>query len=143
MQLMLLCPVEVCQLIQEQFLKPGWPFVDRFFHIAHFGIKDNKFATPEAAACLFRPCHKYTIMETLKSESVTVRTPAGYQEYKMEEKDHGDLVVYDIFRDDHYLLTLAGDGSILFMNFDADEKDKEIFNLSHLNIFIEKIKAHT
>jgi hypothetical protein len=82
-------------------------------------------------------------METLKSESVTVRTPAGYQEYKMEEKDHGDLVVYDIFRDDHYLLTLAGDGSILFMNFDADEKDKEIFNLSHLNIFIEKIKAHT
>jgi hypothetical protein len=82
-------------------------------------------------------------METLKNESVTVRTPAGNQEYRMEEKDHGDLVVYDIFRRDQYLLTLAGDGSILFMNFDADEKDKEIFKLSHLNVFIEKIKAHT
>jgi hypothetical protein len=29
------------------------------------------------------------------------------------------------------------------MNFDADEKDKEIFQLSNLNVFIEKIKAHT
>jgi hypothetical protein len=58
------------------------------------------------------------------------------------EKDHGDLVVYDVFRDDQYLLTLAGDGSILFMNFDADEKDKEVFQLSNLNVFVEKIKAH-
>ena len=69
--------------------------------------------------------------------------PSGFEEYRMEEKDHGDLVVYDIFREDNYLLTLAGDGSILFMNFDADEKDKEIFKLSSLNVFIEKIKAHT
>jgi hypothetical protein len=27
------------------------------------------------------------------------------------------------------------------MNFDADEKDREIFKLSHLNTFIEKIKT--
>jgi hypothetical protein len=81
-------------------------------------------------------------MESLKTESVRVRLPGGWEEYKMEEKDHGDLIVYDIFRQDQYLLTLAGDGSILFMNFDADEKDKEIFKLSHLHVFIEKIKAH-
>lgn len=81
-------------------------------------------------------------MESLKTESVRVRLPGGWEEYKMEEKDHGDLIVYDIFHQDHYLLTLAGDGSILFMNFDADEKDKEIFKLSHLHVFIEKIKAH-
>jgi hypothetical protein len=82
-------------------------------------------------------------MESLRTESVKVRLPGGWRDYRMEEKDHGDLVVYDIFRDNHYLLTLAGDGSILFMNFDADEKDKEIFQLSNLNVFIEKIKAHT
>lgn len=81
-------------------------------------------------------------MESLKTESVRVRLPGGWEEYTMEEKDHGDLIVYDIFRQDQYLLTLAGDGSILFMNFDADEKDKEIFKLSHLHVFIEKIKAH-
>lgn len=82
-------------------------------------------------------------MESLKTESVRVRTPDGWEEYRMEEKDHGDLVVYDIFRRDQYLLTLAGDGSILFMNFDADEKEKEIFKLSHLNTLVEKLKAHT
>jgi hypothetical protein len=82
-------------------------------------------------------------METLKTELVRVRIPGGWKEFRMEEKDHGDLVVYDIFHHDRYLLTLAGDGSILFMNFDADEKDKEIFKLSYLNVFIEKLKAHT
>ena len=82
-------------------------------------------------------------METLKNELVRIRTARGNEEYRMEEKDHGDLVVYDIYHNEHYLLTMAGDGSILFMNFDADEKDKEIFKLSHLNLFIEKIRAHT
>jgi hypothetical protein len=81
-------------------------------------------------------------METLKTESVKIRLPEGSQEYTVKEKDHGDLVVYDIFRDDQYLLTLARDGSILFMNFDADEKDKEVFQLSNLNVFVEKLKAH-
>ncbi|HET6255980.1 MAG TPA: hypothetical protein VFE32_18025 [Puia sp.] len=81
-------------------------------------------------------------METLKNEPIRIRTSRGYEEYRMEEKDHGDLVVYDIFHDKDYLLTLAADGSILFMNFDAGETDKEIFKLSHLNVFIEKMKAH-
>jgi hypothetical protein len=81
-------------------------------------------------------------METLKTESLKIRFPEGSREYTMKEKDHGDLVVYDIFREDHYLLTLAGDGSILFMNFAADEKDKEVFHLTNLNVFVEKIKAH-
>ena len=82
-------------------------------------------------------------MENLKTESIKILVNDGTEEYVAEEKDHGDLVVYDIYRKDHYLLTLASDGSILFMNFDADEKDREIFKLSHLNRFIEKIKAHS
>jgi hypothetical protein len=79
-------------------------------------------------------------MENLKTELIKIRVNHGTEEYVAEEKDHGDLVVYDISRAGHYLLTLSRDGSILFMNFDADEKDKEIFKLSHLNTFIEKIK---
>ena len=80
-------------------------------------------------------------MENLKTELLKIRINDGTEEYVAEEKDHGDLVVYDISHGGHYLLTLALDGSILFMNFDTDEKDKEIFKLSHLNTFIEKIKA--
>jgi hypothetical protein len=78
-------------------------------------------------------------MENLKTESVKIRVNGGTEEYSIQEKDHGDLVVYDIYRKDHYLLTLSRDGSILFMNFNADEKDKEIFKLSHLNLFIEEL----
>ena len=82
-------------------------------------------------------------MENLKTESIEIGVEDGTEKYDIVEKDHGDLVVYDIYRKDHYLLTLAGDGSILFMNFDADEKDRGIFKLSNLNRFIEKIKAHS
>jgi hypothetical protein len=81
-------------------------------------------------------------METLRTEAIQVRAPEGYEEYTIQEKDYGDLVVYDIFHHDQYLLTMAGDGSILFMNFDADDKDKELFKLANLNSFVEKIKAH-
>ena len=80
-------------------------------------------------------------MENLMTESVMINISGGAEEYILQEKDHGDLVVYDIYHNDHYLLTLAKDGSILFMNFDADEKDKEIFKLSHLNRFVERIQA--
>lgn len=80
-------------------------------------------------------------MENLKTEPITIKINEGAEEYLLQEKDHGDIVVYDIYRKDHYLLTLAKDGRILFMNFEADEKDKEIFKLSHLSRFIEMIQA--
>jgi len=80
-------------------------------------------------------------MENLTTESVTINMKGGAEEYVIQEKDHGDLVVYDIYHNDQYLLTLAKDGSILFMNFDANEKDKEIFKLAHLNRFAERIQA--
>jgi hypothetical protein len=80
-------------------------------------------------------------MEVLASESVKIEGPEGNEEYVLNEKDHGDLIVYDIYRKGRYLLTMAGDGSILFMNFDADPGDRELFKLSHLNRFIEKIRS--
>jgi hypothetical protein len=80
-------------------------------------------------------------MENLKTEPINIQDGNGTEEYVIRENDHGDLIVYDIYRKGHYLLTLAKDGSILFMNFDADPEDKEIFKLSHLNQFIERIQA--
>jgi hypothetical protein len=80
-------------------------------------------------------------MENLASESVKIEGPEGNEEYLLNEKDHGDMIVYDIYRKGRYLLTMASDGSILFMNFDADPGDKELFTLSHLNRFIEKIQS--
>lgn len=80
-------------------------------------------------------------MEKLKTEPMQILGGDGPEEYLIQEKDHGDMVVYDIFRKDHYLLTMAMDGSILFMNFDAEPEDKEVFKLSRLNQFIEKIQA--
>ena len=80
-------------------------------------------------------------MENLSTESVSIDVGHGPEEYSLQEKDFGDLVVYDIYRQDRYLLTLSRDGSILFMNFDADEKDKKIFKLSSLDLFIDKLAA--
>jgi len=80
-------------------------------------------------------------MEQLKTEPVRIRAGEEDQEYLLKEKDHGDQIVYDIYRKDHYLMTLGRDGSILFINFAVDPEDKEIFKLSHLNQFVEKIQA--
>ncbi|HEV9035138.1 MAG TPA: hypothetical protein VGQ51_00905 [Puia sp.] len=80
-------------------------------------------------------------MEKLKTAPVQIDGGDGPEDYVVQEKDYGDMVVYDIFRKDHYLLTMARDGSILFMNFDAEPGDKEVFKLSRLNQFIEKIQA--
>jgi len=80
-------------------------------------------------------------MENLKTEPIRIEGGDGPEEYVVREKDYGDMVVYDIYRQDHYLLTMAKDGSILFMNFDAPPEDKEVFKLSRLNQFIEKIQT--
>jgi len=79
-------------------------------------------------------------MQNLKTDLITISINGGLVEYEVKEKDHGDLIVYDIFLKDHYLLTLSKEGDILFMNFDADEPEKEIFKLSFLNQFIDKLK---
>jgi hypothetical protein len=99
-------------------------------------------STPVRLARIFKVLIKKH-MEKLRTESIEIGAEDGTEQYDIQEKDHGDLVVYDIYRKDHYLLTLSGDGSILFMNFNADEKDREIFKLSHLNRIIEKIKEHS
>jgi len=80
-------------------------------------------------------------MENLKTQSVKIQSGNSSEEYQLKEKDHGDLVVYDISRKDQYLMTIAKDGSILFMNFDAPAPEREIFKLSILNQFVEKIKS--
>ena len=79
-------------------------------------------------------------MEDLGTEPIKIQGINGQEEYLVTEKDYGDLVVYDIYHNNHYLLTLSKDGSILFMNFDADDDEKEIFKLSHLDQFIERVK---
>jgi hypothetical protein len=80
-------------------------------------------------------------MEDLTTEAIKITIGGKPTEYLVREKDHGDLVVFDILREDHYLLTLSKEGDILFMNFAAEEAEKEIFKLSCLNQFIEQIKA--
>jgi len=80
-------------------------------------------------------------MENLKTQSIKINLQGVSEEYQLKENDHGDLVVYDIFKDGQFLMTIAKDGSILFMNFDAPVPDKEIFKLSFLNQFVEKIKS--
>jgi hypothetical protein len=82
-------------------------------------------------------------MEKLANKRVKIDGPEGFQEYTLQEKDHGDLIVYDIYRKDRYLLTMAPDGSILFMNFDADAEDKKLFKLSLLNHFAEEIRSQS
>lgn len=80
-------------------------------------------------------------MQNLRTQSVKIQRGNALEEYLLKEKDHGDLVVYDISKKDQYLMTIAKDGSILFMNFDAPDPEKEIFKLSVLNQFVEEIKT--
>jgi hypothetical protein len=79
-------------------------------------------------------------MENLRTEPVSIIRNGITEEYQLEEKDHGDMVVYDIFRKDHYLMTLSKEGDILFMNFEVADNEREIFKLSFLNQFIDHIK---
>ncbi|HWK07152.1 MAG TPA: hypothetical protein VNS58_26150 [Puia sp.] len=79
-------------------------------------------------------------MENLKTEPVKIQRSGKTEEYQLKEKDHGDEVVYDISRNDHYLLTLSKDGDILFMNFDAPAEERQLFDLSFLSQFIDLIK---
>jgi hypothetical protein len=79
-------------------------------------------------------------MENLRTELVQIQREGAWEEYQINERDHGDLVVYDISRNDHYLLTLSKEGDILFMNFDATDAEREIFKLSFLSPFIDLIK---
>ncbi len=80
-------------------------------------------------------------MENLRTELVKVEGADGPEEFVLQEKDHGDIVVYDIYHKGRYLMTLANDGSILYMNFDAPDVDKELFKLPNLYPFIEKIAS--
>jgi hypothetical protein len=78
-------------------------------------------------------------MENLKTESVKIQREGITEEYQIKEKDHGDLLVYDVFRNDHYLLTLSKEGDILFMNFDLAADERKIFKLSYLKQFVDQI----
>jgi hypothetical protein len=80
-------------------------------------------------------------MELLKTEPVRIDGPDGPEEFVLKEKDHGDMVCYDIYRQGRYLMTLAADGGILFMNFEAVEGDKELFKIPYLSQLLEKIQS--
>ena len=80
-------------------------------------------------------------MENLRTQSISLEHQGIKEEYQVKEKDHGDEVVYDIFRKDHYLLTIAKDASILFMDADVSEDEKAIFNSSYLHQIIDTIQA--
>ena len=79
-------------------------------------------------------------MEKLATQSVLLQRDGRQEEYQLHEKDYGDEVVFDVSRKDKYLMTIAKDGSILFMNFDAADEDKKIFKLSYLHQLVDAIK---
>lgn len=78
-------------------------------------------------------------METLRKEAIRIKGPDGPEEFLLEEKDFGDLVVFDVYHKGQNLMTLASDGGILFMNFGARDEDKQFFKLSYLNQFVDKM----
>jgi len=82
-------------------------------------------------------------MENLKTQSIVLESQGIKEEYQVREKDHGDEVVYDIFRKEHYLLTLAKDATILFMDADVPAAEKEIFNPAFLHRMIDTIQARS
>jgi hypothetical protein len=78
-------------------------------------------------------------MENLSTERIG--TNKTEEEFVLQEKDHGDTVVYDVYRKGHCLMTLSDEGNILFMNLNVTDGDRELFELTRLNEFIEKIAS--
>lgn len=78
-------------------------------------------------------------MENLRTELIRIQREGKMEEYTIMERDHGDLVVYDVYLRGHYLLTITADGGILFMNFNVPDEEREVFNLSVLHGLVEKL----
>ena len=78
-------------------------------------------------------------MENLSTE--VVETNLAEEEFVLQEKDHGDAVVYDVYRKGHCLMTLSDEGNILFMNLNVTDGDRSLFQLDRLNEFMEKIAS--
>lgn len=78
-------------------------------------------------------------MENLSTE--TIEKNKAEEEFVLQEKDQGDALVYDVYRKGHCLMTLSDEGNILFMNFNVTDEDRELFDLTRLNEFIEKIAS--
>jgi len=78
-------------------------------------------------------------METLRKESFTINGPDGTEEFLLEEKDFGDMIVFDVNHKGRNLMTLGRDGAIVFLNFDVPKEDKQFFRLSYLTRFVEKM----
>jgi hypothetical protein len=80
-------------------------------------------------------------MENLKTLTITIPREGIDRKYEVKERDHGDLIVYDIFLKNDYLLTTSREGDILFMNFEASPEDQETFKLTFLRQVVDKIKS--
>jgi hypothetical protein len=79
-------------------------------------------------------------MEDLKTASVRIFNEGKEEEFTIREKDYGDDIVYDVLQGEQYLMTLSREGSILFMNFEVDDRSREIFKLSNLHRFVDEIE---
>jgi hypothetical protein len=78
-------------------------------------------------------------MVTLRKESIQLTGPNGMEEFVLEEKDFGDMIVFDVFHAGKNLMTLGKDGAIIFMNFEVAQGQKHFLNVYFLTQFVEKM----
>lgn len=78
-------------------------------------------------------------MEELQTKTMTVSVSGKIISCKIQEKDFGDLIVYDVFGDNNYLFTLTQKGDVLFHESEMTQQ-KTIMDPRQLNELIEMIK---
>lgn len=60
-------------------------------------------------------------MEEIQTKKITVSLGGESIVCELKEKDHGDNIVYDVFADSNYLVTISKDGEVLFDQQEADD----------------------
>jgi hypothetical protein len=79
-------------------------------------------------------------MEELQIRSINVTLHDKVIPCELKERDFGDYIVYDVFAEGNYLVTLSKDGDVLFNEHDIQQQ-KSIIDPRDLNEVINQVRT--
>jgi hypothetical protein len=78
-------------------------------------------------------------MEELQTKTLQVSVSGKTMSCQIQEKDYGDLIVFDVLSEGNYLFTLTQQGDVLFNEAEMTQQ-KTIMDPRQLNELIDMIK---
>jgi hypothetical protein len=78
-------------------------------------------------------------MEELQIRTINVTLHDKVIPCELKERDFGDYIVYDVYSEGNYLVTLSKDGDVLFN--ERDMSQKEIIDPRDLNELVDQLRT--